>query len=130
MLTISSSVTPFSSCPQTRVFSNELALRIRWSDYWNFSFSLNPSSENSGFISFRIDWFDLLAVQGTLKSLLQHHNSKSSCQWILIHSSNLEKKTSYIYMRKINKFASHRLFAFLQKYSFKNYVKNVKVNFD
>ena len=57
-----------------RVFSNELALRIRWPKYWSFSFSISPSNEYSGLISFRIDWFDLLVVQGTLKSLLQHHS--------------------------------------------------------
>ena len=61
-----------------RVFSNKSALRIRWSKCWSFSFSISPSNENSGFISFRIDWFDFLAVQGTLKSLLQHYNSKAS----------------------------------------------------
>ena len=60
------------------VFSNELALCIRWPKYWSFSFSISPSNEYSGLISFRIDWFDLLAVQGTLKSLLQHHSSKAS----------------------------------------------------
>ena len=64
--------------PSIRVFSNELALHVRWRKYWNFSFSISPSSEWSGLISFRIDWFDLLAVQGTLKSLLQHHNLKAS----------------------------------------------------
>ena len=64
--------------PSIRVFSNELALCIRWPKYWNFSFSISPSNEYSGLISFRIDWFDLLAVQGTLKSLPQHHSSKSS----------------------------------------------------
>jgi len=64
--------------PSIRVFSNELALHIRWPKYWSFRFSISPSSEYSGFISFRIDWFDLLAVQGTLKSLLQHHNLKAS----------------------------------------------------
>ena len=63
--------------PGIRVFSNELALHIRWPKYWSFSFSISPSNEYSGLISFRIDWFDLLAVQGTLKSLLQHHSSKS-----------------------------------------------------
>ena len=63
--------------PRTRVFSNELALRIRWPKYWSFSFSISLSNEYSGLISFRIDWLDLLAVQGTLKSLLQHHNSKA-----------------------------------------------------
>ena len=69
---ISSSVVPFSSC--IRVFSNESALRIRWPEYWSFSFNVSPSNEYSGLISFRMDWLDLLAVQGTLKSLLQHHS--------------------------------------------------------
>ena len=64
--------------PSIRVFFNESALDIRWSKYWSFNFSISPSNEYSGLISFRIDWFDLLAVQGTLKSLLQHHNSKAS----------------------------------------------------
>ena len=64
--------------PSIRVFSNESVLHIRWPKYWNFSFSISPSSEYSGLISFRIDWLDLLAVQGTLKSLLQHHSSKAS----------------------------------------------------
>ena len=69
-----------------RVFSNESALHIRWSKYWSFSFSISPSNEYSGLISFRIDWFDLLAVQGTLKSLLQHHSSKASiCVYIYIY---------------------------------------------
>ena len=64
--------------PSTRVFSNESVLRIRWPKYWCFSFSVSPSNEYSGLISFRMDWLDLLAVQGTLKSLLQHHSSKAS----------------------------------------------------
>ena len=64
--------------PSIRVFSNESVLHIRWPKYWSFSFSISPSSEHPGLISFRMDWFDLLAVQGTLKSLLQHHSSKSS----------------------------------------------------
>ena len=64
--------------PSIRVFSNESVLRIRWPKYWNFSFSISLSYEYSGLISFRIDWLDLLAVQGTLKSLLQHHSSKAS----------------------------------------------------
>ena len=67
--------------PSIRVFSNEVALCIRWTEYWGFSFSISPSSEYSGLISFKIDWFDLLAVQGTLKSLLQYHNSKASILW-------------------------------------------------
>ena len=64
--------------PSIRVFSNESALHIRWSKYWSFSFNMSPSNEYSGLISFRIDWLDHLAVQGTLKSLLQHHSSKAS----------------------------------------------------
>ena len=64
--------------PSIRVFSNESALRIGWPKYWSFSFSISPFNEYSGLISFRMDWFDLLAVQGTLKSLLQHHSSKAS----------------------------------------------------
>ena len=64
--------------PSIRVFSNESVLHNRWPKYWSFSFSLSPSNEYSGLISFRMDWFDLLAVQGTLKSLLQHHSSKAS----------------------------------------------------
>ena len=64
--------------PSNRVFSSESVLRIRWPKYWNFSFSISPSNEHSGLISFRMDWFDLLAVQGTLKSFLQHHSSKAS----------------------------------------------------
>ena len=67
--------------PSIRVFSNESAPHIRWPKYWSFSFSISPSNEYSGLISFRIDWFDLLVVQGTLKSLLQHHNSKASVFW-------------------------------------------------
>ena len=70
--------------PSIRVFSNESGLHIRWPKYWSFSFSISPSSEYSGLISFRMDWLDLLAVQGTLKSLLQHHRSKAS---ILLRSA-------------------------------------------
>ena len=69
---------PPSIFPSIRVFSSELALCIRWTKYWSFSFSISPSSEYLGLISFRMDWLDLLAVQGTLKSLLQHHSSKAS----------------------------------------------------
>ena len=70
--------------PSIRVFSNESALRIRWPKYWSFSFNISPSNEHSGLISFRMDWLDLLAVQGSLKSLLQHPSSKAS---ILRHSA-------------------------------------------
>ena len=69
---------PLSIFPSIRVFSDESGLRIRWPKYWSFSFSISPSSEYSGLISFRMDWLDLLAVQGTLKGLLQHHSSKAS----------------------------------------------------
>ena len=78
---ISSSVVPFSSCPQSlpaSVFSNESTLRMRWPKYWSLSFSIIPSKDYPGLISFRMDWLDLLAVQGTLNSLLQHHSSKAS----------------------------------------------------
>ena len=75
---------PPSIFPSIRVFSNESALPIRWPKYWSFSFNINPSNEYSGLISFRTDWLDLLAVQGTLKSLLKHHSSKAS---ILQHSA-------------------------------------------
>ena len=78
-----------------RVFSNESALRIRWPKYWSFSFSISPSNEYTGLISFRMDWLDLLAVQGTLKSLLQHHSSKAS---ILLHSTFFIVKLSHPYM--------------------------------
>ena len=72
---------PLSIFPSIRVFSNESVLHVRWPMYWSFSFSLSPSHEYSGLISSRIDWFDHLAVQGTLKSLLQHHSSKTSILW-------------------------------------------------
>ena len=70
-----------SILPSIRVFSSESVLHIRWPKYWSFSFSISPSNEYSGLTSFRINWFDLLAVQGTLKSLLQHHSSKASILW-------------------------------------------------
>ena len=83
--------------PSIRVFSNESTLRIRWLKYWRFSFSISPSNEYSGLISFRIDWFDLLAVQGTLKILLQHHSSKASVLWrsafFTVHLSHLYMTT-------------------------------------
>ena len=83
--TISSSVIPFSSFlesfPASRGLSNESVLCIRWPKYWSFNFNIGPSNEYSEMISFRIDWFDLLAVKGTLKSLLQHHSSKASILW-------------------------------------------------
>ena len=81
--------------PSIRVFSNELALRIRWPKYWSFSFNISPSNEHRGLISFRMDWLDLLAVQGTLKSLLQHHSSKAS---ILRCSAFFTVQLSHPYM--------------------------------
>ena len=72
---------PPSIFPSMKVFSNESVLCIQWPKYWSFSFSISPSSEHPGLISFRMDWLDLLAVQGTLKSLLQHHSSKASILW-------------------------------------------------
>ena len=81
--------------PNIRVFSNDLALQIRWPKYWTFSFSISPSSEYSGLIAFRIGWFDVLAVQETLKSLLQHHSSKVS---ILQHSAFYMVQLSHQYM--------------------------------
>ena len=81
--------------PSIRVFPNESALRIRWPKYWRFSFSISPSNEYSGLISFRMDWMDLLAVQGTLRSLFQYHSSKAS---ILRHSAFFIVQLSYPYM--------------------------------
>ena len=72
---------PPSIFPSIRVFSNESALHIRWPKFWSFSFSISPPNEHPELISFRMDWLDLLAVQGTLKSLLQHHSSKASILW-------------------------------------------------
>ena len=81
--------------PSIRVFSNESTLHMRWPKYWSFSFSISPSDEHPGLISFRMDWLDLLAIQGTLKSLLQHHSSKAS---ILPHSAFFTVQLSHPYM--------------------------------
>ena len=81
--------------PSIRVFSDESVLHIRWLKFWSFSFSISPSNDYSGLISFRMDWLDLLAVQGTLKSLLQHHSSKAS---ILCHSAFFIVQLSHPYM--------------------------------
>ena len=81
--------------PSIRVFSNESTLHMRWPKYWSLSFSVSPSNEHSGLIFFRMDWLDLLAVQGTLKSLLQHHSSKAS---ILQHSAFFPVQLSHPYM--------------------------------
>ena len=89
------SLLPPSVFPSIRVFFSDLALHIRWLKYWSFSFSISPSNEYSGLISFRVDWLDLLAVQGTLKSLLQHHSSKASILW---HSDFFIVQLSHPYM--------------------------------
>ena len=81
--------------PSIRVFSNESTLCMRWPKYWSFSFSISPSKEYPGLISFRMDWLDLLAVQGTLKSLLQHHSLKASVVW---HSAFFMVQLSYPYV--------------------------------
>ena len=81
--------------PSIRVFSSESTLRVRWQNYWSFSFSISPSNEHPGLISFRMDWLDLLAVQGTLKSLLLHHSSKASVLW---HSAFFTVQFSHTYM--------------------------------
>ena len=88
-------ILPPSIFPRIRVFSNELVLCIRWPKYWSFSFSISPSNEYSGLISFRMGWLDLLAVQGTLKSLLQYHGSKVSILW---HSAFFMAQLSHPYM--------------------------------
>ena len=96
---ISSSVACFSSCPQffpaSRVFYSESALCNRWPKYWSFSFNISSSNEYSGLISFKVDWFGLLAVQGTLKNLLQHHNLKASILW---HSTFFTVQLSHPYV--------------------------------
>ena len=95
---ISSSVVSFSSCPQSlpaSIFSNESTLHMRWPKYWSSSFSIIPSKEIPGLISFRMDWLDLLVVQGTLKSLLQHHSSKASILW---HSAFFTVQLPHPYM--------------------------------
>ena len=81
--------------PSIRVFSNESTLRMRWPKYWSFGFNISPSNEHPGLVSFRMDWLDLLAVQGTLKSLLQHHRSKAS---ILQNPAFFTVQLSHLYM--------------------------------
>ena len=105
---LSSPLTLPSIFPSIRVFSSESFLRIRWPKYWSFSFNISPSSEYSGLIPFRIDWFDLLAVQGTLKSLLQYHSSKAS---ILRCSAFFMVYLSHPYIRSDQSLSRVRLFA-------------------
>ena len=103
-----------SNFPSIRVFSNESALHIRWPKYWSFSFSLSPSNEYSGLISFRMDYFGLLAVQGTLKSLLQHHSSKASILW---HSAFFIVQLSHLYLTT-GKIIALTIWAFVGKIMF------------
>ena len=101
--------------PSIRLFSSESALRIRWPKYWSFSFSISPPSEHSGLISYRMDWLDLLAVHGTLKSLLQHHSSKAS---ILQHSSFFTVQSlSHITMWYLSAFTFDELFCICSEVS-------------
>ena len=97
--------------PGLRVFSNELALCIRWQKDWSFSFSISPSNEYSGLISFRMDWFDTLAVQGTLKDLLQHHNFKS----LVLRCSDFMVQISHLYMMTTGKTIALTIWAFVSK---------------
>ena len=100
---ISSSVVPFPPAPNPssiRVFSNESTLRMRWPKYWSFSFSISASKEIPGLISFRMDWLDLLAVQGTLRSLLQHHSSKASFFGAQLSSQSNSHIHTWPYMTK------------------------------
>ena len=94
--------------PSIRVFTKEAVLHIRWPKYWNFSFSISPSNEYSELTSFRIDWLYLLSVQGTLKSLLQHHSSKASILWPLIHFSG---PLIYFFFNSNNKLAAGLYFS-------------------
>ena len=96
-LILSRPLLPPSILPSNRVISDESVLCVWWPNYWSFSFSISPSSESSGLISFRMDWFDFLIVQGTLKSLLQHHSSKAS---ILQHLAFFTVQLSHLYMRQ------------------------------
>ena len=109
---------PPSIFPSIRVFSNESALCIRWPKYWSFSFNISPSNEYSGLISFRLDWLDLLAVQGTLKSLLQHHSSKVSilqCSAFFIvqlsHPYSPTSPSKSIWLLKVKSLSHVQLFA-------------------
>ena len=112
---------PPSIFPSIRVFSSELLLCIRWPKYWSFSFSISPSKEYSGLIFFRFDWLDLLAVQGTLKSLLQHHSSKGSILWcsafFTVQLSHTYMTTGKIIALTIRTFLSEVLSLFLNKLS-------------
>ena len=113
-----------STFPSIRVFSGESALRIRWSKYWSFSFSISPSNEYSGLISFRMDWLDLLEAQGTLKCLLQHHSSKALILWCsaffmgqLSHPYMITRKTIALTRQNFAGKAMFLLFNMLSRWS-------------
>ena len=118
---------PPSIFPSIRVFSNESALLIKWPKYWSFSFSISPSTEYSGLISFRIDWLDLLAVQGTLKSLLQHYSSKASilrCSaFFTVQLSHPSKTTGKTIALTIRTFVGRVVSLFFNKLSSKTSTK-------
>ena len=115
-LILSSPSPPALMFPSIRVFSNESALFIQWPNYWSFSFSISPSSEYSGLTFFRIDWLELLVVQGTLKSLLQHHSSKASILWcsafFMVQLSHPHMTPGKIMHLTIWTFVSKLVFAF------------------
>ena len=95
--------------PSIKVFSNELTLHMRWPKYWSFSFSIIPSKEIPGLISFRMDWLDLLAVQGTLKSLLQHHSSKASVSWYILKKKKISSSAlSFLHSPTLTSIHDHR----------------------
>ena len=106
--------------PNIRVFSNESALCIRWPKYWRFSFNISLSNEHPGLISFRVDWLDLLAVQGTFKSLLQHHSSKASILWrsaLVIRNIQIKTTKRYYHMHpppRVNKYEKYQMFGKIQ----------------
>jgi len=109
--------------PSIRGFSSELTLRIRWPNYWSFSFSVSPSNEYSGLISFRVDWFDLFAVQGTLRSLLHHHSSKASILW---HSAFFKVQLSHSYMTT-GKTIALTIWTFVSKVMFLFFKSDVRI---
>ena len=119
---------PPSIFPSIRVFSNESALRMRWPKYWSFSFSISPSSEHPGLLSFRMDWLDLLAVQGTLRSLLQHHSLKAL---ILQHqplwsSGYCWIANSSVYILQFSIFSIMNIGSLIIKKDIQNFIKKIK----
>ena len=124
----------FNLSPNQGLFSNESSLGIRWPKYWSFSFSISPSNEYSGLISFRMDWFDLLAVQGTLKSLLQHHSSKASIlqpsAFFIVQLSHLYVTTGNTIALTIWTFVGKVMFLFLILYVYPCFCSKEQVSFN